>query len=136
MLFTFKSFFHCFSKIINDFVLLMILNVLSFNISHFIFINIFKISFILTLRLHFVFRNLLILLINIIVIILISFLLINAIIFFFFINTFMIIVIEFFVKYDMHNNLDLSFIISIDFLYLRYQFNESLLNLYIRYLSL
>ena len=48
----------------------------------------------------------------------------------------MIIVIEFFIKYDAHNNLDFFFIISINFLYLKYQFDESLLNLYIRYLSL
>ena len=48
----------------------------------------------------------------------------------------MIIVIEFFIKYDTHNNLDFSFIISIDFLYLKYQFDKSLLNLYIRHLSL
>ena len=136
MLFTPKSFFHCFSKIINDFALSMILNVFFFNISRFIFINIFEISFILTLKLHFVFKNSLIRLINIVVIVLISFLSINAIIFFFFINIFMIAVIEFFVKYDTHNNLDLFFIISIDFLCLRYQLDKSLLNSYIRHLSL
>ena len=120
MLFTFKSSFYYFLRIINDFALLMILNVFFFNISRFVFINIFKISFILTLNLHFVFKNSLIRLINAVVIVLISFLLINIIIFFFSINTFMIVVIKFFVKYNMHNNLDLFFIISIDFLYLRY----------------
>ena len=48
----------------------------------------------------------------------------------------MIVVIGFFVKYDMHNNLDFFFIMSIGFFCLRYQFDESLLNSYIRYLSL
>ena len=136
MLLTLKSFFYYFFKIINDFALLMILNVFSFNISHFVFINIFEISFVLILKLHFVFRNSLIFLINVIVIMLIPFLSINVIIFFFSINTFMIIVIEFFIKYDTHNNLDFSFIISVGFLYLEYQFDESLLNSCIRHLSL
>ena len=48
----------------------------------------------------------------------------------------MIVVIEFFIKYDTHNNLDFFFIISIDFFCLRYQLDKSLLNSYIRYLSL
>ena len=135
MLLTLKSFFHYFSKIINDFALLMILNVFFFNISHFVSINIFEISPIRTLRLHFVFKIFLIYLINVVVIVLISFLSINAIISFFFINTLIIIVIEFFIKYNMHNNLNLFFVISIDFLCLRYQFDKSLLNLYIRHLS-
>ena len=136
MLFMFKSFFHYFLRIINDFALLMILNMFSLNISRFIFINIFEISFILTLKLHFVFKNSLIRLINVVIIMLISSLLINVIIFFFFINTLMIVIIEFFVKYDIHNNLDLFFIISIDFLYLKYQLDKSLLNSYIQHLSL
>ena len=136
MLFTLRSFFHCFLKIINDFTLLMILNVFFFNISHFVFINIFEISSILTLNLYFVFKNSLIFLISAVIIMLISFLSINVIISFFFINIFMIVVIEFFVKYDTHDNFDFFFIMSIDFFYLRYQFDESLLNLYIRYLSL
>ena len=136
MLFTFKSSFHCFSKIINDFTLLMILNMLFFNIFRFVFINIFEILSILTLKLHFVFKKILIFLINVVIIVLISFLLINVIIFSFFINILMIIVIEFIIKYDMHNNLDLFFIISIGFFYLKYQFDKSLLNLCIRHLSL
>ena len=136
ILFTLKSFFYCFSNIKNDLALLMILNMFSFNISLFVFINIFKISFILILNLHFVFKNSLIFLINVIIIILISFLSINVIISFFSINIFIIVVIEFFVKYDTYNNLDFFFIISIDFLYLRYQFDKSLLNSYIRYLLL
>ena len=136
MLSTPRSSFHCFLKIINDLTLSMILNVLSFNISYFVFINIFKISSVLTLKLHFVFKNPLIFLINAVVIVLISFLSINAIIFSFSINTLIIIVIEFFVKYNMHNNLGFFFIISIDFLYLKYQFDKSLLNSYIRHLSL
>ena len=136
MLPTPRSSFHCFSKIINNLALLIILNVLFLNISRFVFINIFEISFVLTLGLHFVFKNPLIFLISVVVIVLISSLLINIIISFFFINIFIIVVIEFFVKYDTHNNLNLFFIISIDFLYLEYQFNESLLNSCIRYLSL
>ena len=48
----------------------------------------------------------------------------------------MIVVIEFFVEYNTHNNFDFFFIMLINFLYLRYQFDKSLLNLYIRYLSL
>ena len=136
MLFTLKSSFHYFLKIINDLTLLMILNVLSFNISLFVFINIFEISFVLTLNLHFVFKNFLIFLISVVVIVLISFLSINAITFFFVINTLIIIIIEFFVKYDIYNNFDLFFIMSIDFLCLRYQFDKSLLNSYIRHLSL
>ena len=136
MLFTLKSFFHYFSNIKNDFALSMILNMLSLNISLFVFINTFEISFILMLNLHFVFKNPLILLINVIVIVLISFLSINVIIYFFFINILIIAVIEFFVKYNTHNNLDFFFIISINFLYLRYQLDKSLLNSYIRHLSL
>ena len=106
MLPTPKSSFHYFPKIINDFTLSMILNVLSLNISHFIFINTFEISSILKLNLHFVFKNSLIFLINAVIIVLISFLSINVIISFFSINIFMIIVIKFFVKYDTHDNLD------------------------------
>ena len=121
---------------INNVILLIILNVLFFNFSRFIFINIFEISPILTLRLHFVFKNSLLFLINVIVIVLILFLLINVIIFSFFINTLIIAVIKFFVKYNIYNNFDFSFIISIDFLYLKYQLDKSLLNSYIRYLSL
>ena len=136
MLFTLKSSFHYFSRIINDLTLLMILNVLFFNISRFVFINTFEISFILTLNLHFVFRNPLILLTSAVVIIFISFLLMSVITFSFFINTLIIIVIEFFVEYDMYNNLDFSFIMPIDFLCLKYQPEESLLNSYIRHLSL
>ena len=56
--------------------------------------------------------------------------------FFFLINTFMIIVIKFFVKYNTHDNLNFFFIISIDFFYLKYQFDKSLLNSYIRHLLL
>ena len=120
MLFTFRSFFYCFSNIKNDLALSMILNVFSLNISFFVFIKNFEISFVLTLSLHFVFKNSLIFLINVVVIVLISFLLINVIISFFFINTLIIVVIEFFIKYDTHNNLDFFFIISINFFYLRY----------------
>ena len=136
MLLTLRFSFYYFLKIINDFALLIILNVFFFNISHFIFINIFEILFILKLNLYFVFRNSLIFLINVVIIVLISFLLINVIIFFFFINIFIIVVIEFFVKYDTHNNFDFFFIMSINFLYLKYQLDEFLLNLYIRHLSL
>ena len=135
MLFTLKFSFYCFSNIKNDFTLLIILNVLFFNISLFVFINIFEISSTLMLNLHFVFRNFLIFLINVVVIVLISFLSINVIISFFFINILMIIVIEFFVKYDTHNNFNFFFML-INFLCLKYQFDKSLLNLYIRYLSL
>ena len=120
MLFTFKSSFYYFFKIINDLILLTILNVFSFNISRFVFISIFEIFSILTLGLHFVFKNSLIFLINAIVIVLVLFLSINVIIFFFAINIFMIVVIEFFVEYDMHDNFGLSFIMSIDFLCLGY----------------
>ena len=83
MLFTFRSFFHYFFKIINDFALLMILNMFFLNIFYFIFINIFEISSILTLRLYFIFKFFLIFLINVIVIMLISFLSINVMIFFY-----------------------------------------------------
>ena len=136
MLSTFKSFFYCFSNIKNDLALSMILNVLSLNISVFVFINFFEIFSILKLNLHFIFKIFLIFLINAVIIIFISFLSINIIIFFFFINIFIIAVIEFFVKYDTHNNLDFFFIISIDFLCLRYQLDKSLLNSYIRHLLL
>ena len=50
------------------------------------------------------------------------------------IDIFMIIIIVFFVKYDAYNSFDLL-IISIDFLYLKYQLDEFLFNLYIRYSS-
>ena len=135
MLFTLKSFFHCFFNIKNNFILLMILNVLSFNISYFIFINIFEIFFVLKMNLHFVFKKKIIFLINVVDIVLILFLSINVIISFFSINIFIIIVIKFFIKYDIYNNLDFFFNISIDFLYLEYQLDKSLLNLYIRHLS-
>ena len=107
----------------------------TFKKSFFIFINIFSIFFIFELNLHFVFKKLLIFLINVIIIVFVFYLLINVIIFFFFIDIFIIINIEFFVKYNAHNNLNLIFIILINFLYLKYQFDKFLLNLYIRYLS-
>ena len=47
----------------------------------------------------------------------------------------MIIIIEFFIKYNMYNNFDFFLIILISFLYLRYQFDKFLLNLYIRHSS-
>ena len=47
----------------------------------------------------------------------------------------MIAIMIFFVKYNIYNNFDLL-IISINFLYLKYQFDKFLFNLYIRYSSL
>ena len=82
MLFTLKFFFYCFLNIKNDLALSIILNMLSLKNFLFVFIKNFDISPILTLDLHFVVRNSLILLISVVVIILISFLSINAIIFF------------------------------------------------------
>ena len=42
----------------------------------------------------------------------------------------MIIIIVFFIKYNVYNNFNLL-IMSIDFLYLKYQLNKFLFNLYI-----
>ena len=60
------------------------------------------------------------------------YLFINVIISFFLINILMIAIIMFFVKYNTYNNFNLL-IMSIDFLYLKYQLDKFLLNLYIRY---
>ena len=120
MLFTFKLFFHYFFNIKNNFALLIILNVFIFKRFIFISVTILTIFFIFEINLHFVFENLLIFLINVIIIIFVFCLSINIIIIFFFIHIFIIIVIEFFVKYNTHNNLNLFFIISINFLYLKY----------------
>ena len=98
-------------------------------------IDIFSIVPFFKLGLHFVFKKPLIFLINIIIIMFISSLFINVIISFFSIDTFIIVIIVFFIKYDAYNNFDLI-IISIDFLYLKYQLDEFLLDLYIRYLLL
>ena len=101
----------------------------------FVLINIRSIILSFKLNLHLIFKKLLIFFINIIVIILISFLFINVIIFFFFIDIFMIANIVFFIKYNAHNNINLL-IISIDFLCLKYHFDEFLFDSYIRYSSL
>ena len=134
MLFILKFSFHYLFIIKYDFVLFLILNVLILRRSRFVLINIFSIVFFFKLSLHFVFKKFLIFLINIVVIVLVSSLFINAIISFFSIDIFMIIIIVFFIEYDAHNNFDLL-IISINFFYLRYQFDEFLFDLYIRYLS-
>ena len=104
MLSTLKSSFHYLLNIKNDRVLFMILNVFSLKISFFISIKTFTISFVFAFNLSFIFKNSLIFLINIIIIVFVSFLSINVIIFLFFIDTFMIIIIEFFIKYDMYIN--------------------------------
>ena len=101
----------------------------------FYFHNIFSIISAFKLNLHFIFKKLLIFLINIIIIIFVSFLLINVIISFFSMNIFIIINIEFFVRYNIYNNFNFL-IISINFFYLRYQLDKFLLNLYIRHSSL
>ena len=118
-----KFFFHYFFNIKNDLILFIIVNVLTFNRFLFVFINIFSIFFAFKLNLHFIFKKFLIFLINIVIIVFIFYLLINIIIFFFFINIFIIVDIGFFIKYNVHNNLNLYLIISIDFLYLKYQFD-------------
>ena len=135
MLFIFKFSFYYFFIIKYDFALFSISKMLIFKRFRFISMNIFSIVSFFKFDLHFVSRNFLIFLINVIIIVFISFLFINVIIFFFLIHIFIIIIIMFFIKYDTHNNFDL-FIISINFLYLKYQFDEFLLDLYIRYSSL
>ena len=135
MLFILKFFFHCLFIIKYNLALSLISKVLIFKKPRFILINILSIVFSFKLNLHFIFKKPLIFLINVIIIVFISFLFINVIIFFFSINTLIITIIMFFIKYNTHNNFELL-IISINFLYLRYQLNKFLLDLYIRYLSL
>ena len=122
MLLILKFSFHYFVNIKNYLILFSILKMLIFKKSLFIFINTFFIILFFKLSLHFVFKKSLIFLINVII-------------FSLFINTFIIIVIVFSIKYDMHNNFDFL-IISINFLYLKYQLDEFLFDLYIRYSSL
>ena len=131
MLFTLKSFFHCFSNIKNDRALFIIMNVLFFKISFLIFIKIFIIIFVFKFDLHLFFKKKLIFLTNVVIIIFISFLSINVIIFSFFIDILIIVVIEYFIKYNIYNNLNFFLIISIDLFYLKYQLDKFLLNLYI-----
>ena len=130
MLFILKFFFHYLFIIKYDFALSLILKMLVFKRSLFIFINTFSIVSFFKLNLHFIFKKFLIFLINVIIIMFISSLFINVIISFFSINTFMIAIIVFFVKYNAYNNFDLL-IISIDFFYLRYQLDKFLFDLYI-----
>ena len=130
MLFIFKFSFHYLFIIKYDFMLCSISKVLVFKKLLFVPINIRSIISFFKLNLHFIFKKPLIFFINVIIIMLIFFLFINVIIFFFFINILMIIDIVFFVKYDAHDNIDLL-IISIDFLCLKYHFDEFLLNSYI-----
>ena len=134
MFFIFKFSFHYLLIIKYNLTLSLISKMFIFKNPYFISTNIFSIIFSFKLNLHFIFKKLLIFLINVIIIIFISFLSINAIIFFFSIDTLMITIIIFFVKYNTHNNFDLL-IISIDFLYLKYQFDKFLFDLYIRYSS-
>ena len=135
MLLIFKFFFHYLFIIKYDFALCSILKVLISKRFFLVSINILLIVSFSMLNLHFVFRKSLIFFINVVVIVFVSSLFINVIIFFFFIDILITIDIVFFVKYNAHNNIDLL-IISIDFLYLKYQFDEFLFDLYIRYSSL
>ena len=130
-----KSFFHCLFIIKYDFTSSLISKILIFKRFYFVSTNIFSTVSFFKLNLHFVFKKPLIFLINAVIIMFILFLSINAIIFFFSTNTFIIAIIMFSIKYNAHNNFDLL-IISIDFLYLKYQFDKFLFNLYIRYSSL
>ena len=132
MLLILKFSFHCLFIIKYDFMLFLISKMFILKRSRFMSTNIFLIIFFFKLNLHFIFKNSLIFLISVIIIVFVSFLFINAIISFFFIDIFMIIIIVFFVKYNAYNNFNLL-IISIDFLYLKYQLDEFLFNLYIRY---
>ena len=119
MLFILKFFFHYFLIMKYDLALSSISKMLIFKSFRFVSINTFSIISFFKFNLYFVSRNFLIFLTNVIVIVFISSLSINVIIFFFLIHILMITMIMFFVKYNTHNNLDL-FIISINFLYLRY----------------
>ena len=132
MLFIFKFSFHYFLIIKYNLTLSSILKILIFKRSRFVSIDIFSIVPFFKFNLHFVSRNLLTFLINVIIIVFILSLFINVIISSPSIHIFIIAIIMFFVKYDTHNNFDLL-IISINFLYLKYQPDKSLLNLYIRY---
>ena len=135
MLFIFKSFFHYFLIIKYNLTLSSILKMLIFKKPLFVLMNTFSIVSSFKFDLHFVSRNSLIFLINVVIILFISFLFINAIISFFFIYTLIIVMMMFFIKYNTYDNLDL-FIISINFLYLRYQLDKFLLDSYIRHSSL
>ena len=134
MLFIFKFSFYCFFIIRYSLALSSILKILIFKRPRFVSIDIFSIISFFKFDLHLISRNFLIFLINVIVIMFASFLFINAIIFFSLIYIFIIVIMMFFVKYNTHDNLDLL-IISINFLYLRYQFDKFLLDSYIRHLS-
>ena len=106
------------------------MNVLIFK-KKLISITSFLIIFTFEISLHFEFKKSLLFFINVDNITFISFFSINVIIFFF-INIIIIIIIKFFVKYNTLNNFDFNVIISINFLYLRYQFDKFLFNSYIR----
>ena len=119
MFFILKSSFHYFLIIKYNLTLSSILKMLIFKKSHFISINTFSIIPFLKFNLHFISRNSLIFLINVIIIVFISFLFINVITFSFLIHILIITIMMFFVKYDTHDSFDL-FILSIDFLCLKY----------------
>ena len=132
MLLIFKFSFHCFFIIKYNLALSSILKMLIFKRFRFVLMSIFSIVSFFKFDLHFVLRNSLIFLISVVIIIFISFLFINIIISFLFIYIFMIIIMMFFIKYNTHDNFDL-FIILIDFLCLKYQFDKFLFDSYIRY---
>ena len=129
---TSRFFFHYLFIIKYNFALCLISKMLVLKRSFFISINIFSIVSFFKFNLHFVFKKFLIFFINVVVIVLILFLFINAIIFFFFIDILIIVDIVFFIKYNTHNNISLL-IISINFFCLKYHFDKSLLDSYIRY---
>ena len=135
MLFILKFSFHYLFIIKYNFTLSLISKVLISKRFLLISTNIFSIVFFFKLNLHFVFNKPLIFLISVIITIFSFSLFINIITFFFSIDIFIIIIIVFFIKYDAHNSFNLL-IISINFLYLKYQFDKFLLTLYIQYSSL
>ena len=129
-----KLFFHYFFIIRYDFALFSISKILIFKRPRFISIGIFSIISFSKFDLYLISRNFLIFLINVIIILFISFLFINIITFSPFTYIFIIAIIMFFVRYNTHNNFDFL-IMSIGFLYLKYQLDKFLFDLYIRYLS-
>ena len=119
MLFILKFSFYCFLIIRYNLALFLISKMLILKRFYFVSMNTFSIISFLRFGLHFILRNSLIFLISVVIIVFVSFLFINVIISFFLTHTLIITIMIFFVKYDTHDNFDL-FIISIDFLYLKY----------------
>ena len=131
MLFTSRSSFYFFLRVIYSLLLSITLKLLTFRISYFISNLTYSIIFYFKLNSYSIFKQPLILIINNVVILLKFFsLLISAIVLYLSIIIVIIIVIESSIIYNRYNSFNFFKLLPANFLFLEYQSNTSLLNLY------